>query len=292
MKEGEIINKIVELSEKVGDGNINKSEILQAIDLIKKIPNKNFNVYKGYLTVYYFYKFKELPFINAINKNIIKDERFIKCIALLDGIVSSPPAIGGLFLSILSISDEEIELRDILLGAFYGCLWSFMNNQKNLKIAVDYGIEIIKSVFNLDNFNYLKKIKLNTRNGKILSLAGSGKKKRNFKLLNISSMSAAITAAVGKEIKENIIVEKIVSRATSSTTGSSDIFESMGVNLDIPIHKMAKISLKTNLGVFDINNIVPRLNHIYDGRLYNVQVFAGLVGGAAMVCPIEVDLIN
>ena len=55
---------------------------------------------------------------------------------------------------------------------------------------------------------------------------------------------------------------------------------------------MAKIAVKTKLGIFNINNTVPRLNHIYDNRIYNVQVFAGLIGGAAVVCPVDVDLIN
>ena len=105
-------------------------------------------------------------------------------------------------------------------------------------------------------------------------------------------MSAVITAAVGKEIGENIVVEKAVSRATSSVAGSGDIFELAGVNLNLPVNKMAEISLATKLGIFDINAIVPRLNRIYDSRLYNVQVFAGLVGGAAVVNPVDANLIN
>jgi len=105
-------------------------------------------------------------------------------------------------------------------------------------------------------------------------------------------MAAIITAATGKKIGENIVVEKTVSRATSSITGSGDIFELAGVNLNLPINKMAEISLTTKLGIFDINAIVPRLNYVYDSRLHNVQAFAGLVGGAAIVNPVDADLIN
>jgi len=201
-----------------------------------------------------------------------------------------PPEVGGVFLNILKIPDSNGKYRDILMGCFYGALWSFMNNQENFEKAIEYGIAIIKSAFSLDNFNVQQKINLNKDKIKVINLAGSGKKE--IKLLNISSIAAIITAATGKEIGEDIVVEKTVSRATSSITGSSDIFELVGVNLNLPIDKMADISLKTRLGIFDINSIVPQLNHVYDGRLYDVQVFAGLVGGAAIVNPVNANLIN
>ena len=201
-----------------------------------------------------------------------------------------PPEVGGVFLDILKIPDSNGECRDILMGCFYGALWSFMNNPENFEKATEYGIAIIKSAFSLDNFNVQQKINLNKDKVKVVSLAGSGKKE--IKLLNISSIAAIITAATGKEIGENIVVEKTVSRTTSSITGSSDIFELVGVNLSLPIDKMIDISIKTRLGIFDINAIVPQLNHVYDGRLHDVQVFAGLVGGAAIVNPVDADLIN
>ena len=176
------------------------------------------------------------------------------------------------------------------MGCFYGSLWLFMNSPENFEKAIEYGIAIIKSAFSLDNFGIQQKLNLDKNKVKVISLAGSGKK--GIKLLNISSMAAIVTAATGKKIGENIVVEKTVSRTTSSTTGSSDIFELVGVNLNLLIDEMAKISLKTKLGIFDINAIVPRLNHVYDGRLHDVQVFAGLVGGAAIVNPVDANLIN
>ncbi len=205
-------------------------------------------------------------------------------------VLPPPEEVGGVFLNILKIPDSDGKYRDILMGCFYGSLWSFMNSPKNFEKAIEYGMAIIKAAFSLDNFNIQQKLRLNKNNVKVINLAGSGKKE--IKSLNISSMSAIITAATGKKIGENIVVEKTVSRATSSITGSSDIFELAGVNLNLPIDKMANISLKTKLGIFDINKIVPRLNHVYDGRLYNVQIFAGLVGGAAIVNPVDADLIN
>jgi len=164
-----------------------------------------------------------------------------------------------------------------------------MNDSNNFEKAIEYGLTIIKSAFSLDGFDIQKKIKLG-EGIQVVSMAGSGKKE--VKLLNISSMSAIITAVVGKAIGRNIVVTKTILRATSSVTGSGDIFELMGVNLNLTVGRMADIACKTKLGVFDINGITPRLNRVYDGRLHNVQIFAGLVGGAAIVNPVDANLIN
>jgi len=283
------INKIIKFTEYVADGNeFRKQEALDVLNLIKK-SDCNLNVYRGILDICYFSKFNDFP--DRKFEEIKIEEGFLKCLTFLRGdLLPSPTEVGSLFLNILKIPDTKKEYREILIGCFYGALWSFMDNPENIEKATKYGMAIIKSAFSLDNFNIQQKINLNEKSAKVVSLAGSGKKE--IKLLNISSMVAIITAAVGKEIGENIVVEKTVSRATSGITGSSDVFELVGVNLNLPIEKMAEVSLKTGLGIFDINMIVPQLNHVYDGCLYNVQVFAGLVGGAAVVNPINANLIN
>lgn len=282
-----LIKKIIKFTEDITKGNeLNRSEALRMLKIIDKL-NLNLNIYKGIIVLHYFAKFKEFP--SKSFERLNKNENFLKCLSFLKGDILSPFEIGNAFLDMLTLPDDSAEFRDILMGCFYGALWPFMNDPKNLETAVDYGLAIIKSAFSLDNFDVHKKIKLG-KTVKVVNLAGSGKKE--IKLLNISSMSAVITAAVSKAIGENIVVAKTISRATSSVTGSGDIFEILGVNLNLPIERMADIMRKTKLGVFDINKIVPRLNRVYDGRLYNVQVFAGLVGGAAIVNPIDSDFIN
>ncbi len=285
----EIISKIVRLSESINKGKVQKIDLLRGLTLIKQNPDINLDIYEGYIISYYFYKFRKCPSID-MSHDFVSNKIFLKCDDIYNKSILSSGEIKKLFLEIISMPDDQQKKRNMLLGSFYCCLWPLMNNPKNIKMATNYGLAIIKSAFSLDSFNYLNKIKLTGKNIKIINLAGSGKKE--IKLLNISSMSSIITAAISKKINENIIVEKTVSRATSSVSGSSDIFEALGVNLNIPIRKMAKISLKTGLGIFDINNTVPKLNYIYDGKLYNVQVFAGLVGGAAIVNPIDSNLIN
>ena len=286
-KIGNIIKKVVKFTENIEEGKIYKeSEYLKILNQLNRVPI-NLNVYKGIILFYYFYTYKKLPPDFCF---LSKDDIFLKLQNIMEGYLLSPIEIGKIFYNILTRNDMDIEYKEILMGSFYGALWPFMNDPQNFDIAVDYGIEIIRSAFSLDNFDFKKKLKISYDKAKIISLGGSGKKK--YKLLNISSMSAVITAATGKKIGEDIIIEKTSSRATSSITGSVDIFELAGANLDLPLDKMIDVSLKVGLWIFDINRLVPRLNYIYDGRLYNVQVFAGLVGGAAIVNPVDVDLIT
>lgn len=209
---GKTINKIIKFTENIANGeDFRKSEALNVLNLIND-SNRNLNVYRGILAVCYFLKFNEFP--DRSFKKFKTDKNFLKCLYLLkrDQLLP-PPEVGNLFLNILKILNSNGEDRDILMGCFYGALWSLMNDPKNLEIAIDYGLAIIKSAFSLDNFDIHKKIKLG-KGTKVVSLASSGKKE--IKLLNISSMSTVITAAVGKIIGKNIIVAKTVLRSTSS----------------------------------------------------------------------------
>jgi|GEM_PF-3171162 len=283
------INRVIKFTQHIANGeDFQKSEILDVLNLIDG-SDRNLNVYRGMLALFYFSKFNGFP--DRSLEKLKADKNFIKCLSFLKGDALPPPEkVGGIFLNILQIPSSNGKYRDILMGCFYGSLWSLMNNPENFEKAIECGIAIVGSAFSLDNFDIQRKLNLDKNKVKVINLAGSGKKE--IKLLNISSMAGIITAATGKKIGENIVVEKTVSMATSSITGSSDIFELVGVNLDLPVDKMAEISLKTKLGIFNINTIVPRLNYVYDGRLHNIQVFAGLVGGAAVVNPVDADLIN
>ena len=174
MENNEIIRKVVKFTESIVSGNdFNETEIQKILNLSYR-SDSNLNIYRGILSVHNFHKFKKLPLEKF--KNLSTDERFIKCVSLLNEDVLLSSEIGDLFLSILTIPDEEIELRDILLGSFYGSLWSLMNNPENFEMAVDYGIEMAKSAFSIDRFDFSKKIKLKNNSIKTINLAGSGKK--------------------------------------------------------------------------------------------------------------------
>ena len=292
-EEIEIIEHTISLTEELSDNvDVDKNRILGALKLINLNQSLNLNVYKGYLLLYYYNKYKKIP-ENESYLNLIQNNIFEKCINILNGVYFDPQEIKKLYTIILTIPDSQTYLRDILIGTFLASLWSFMNDPENLDLAIEYGLAITKAAFEFDEFNYISnKIKINSKNAIIINPCGSGKKRKEFKLLNISSMGAVVTATVGIEINKNIIVAKTASRGVSSVTGSSDIFSFLGVNLNISNSEMAKVATEIKLGVFNINNTVPKLNHIYDNRIYNVQVFAGLIGGAAIVCPVDVDFIN
>lgn len=280
-------NRIVEFTEEVVSGkDFNEEEIQKELNFIK-YSDHNFNVYKGILFIYHFSKFRSIPEENM--RDIKNNNFFLKCFSFLEGNALSEKQVGDLFYEIISLDDNYNETREILLGSFFGAFWPFMNNPKNINCATNYGVKILEKAFSLDSFNIKDKIKLN-KNFKVVGISGSGKKK--ISLLNLSSMVSVVLATVGKKIDENIIVQKTISRATSSVSGSSDVFDLLGVNLDLSTDDMIKISRKTKLGVFDLNRIVPKLNHVYDKRLFNVQIFAGLVGGSAIANPVDVNLIN
>lgn len=163
-----IINRIVKLSEDINKGITKEPDLLKGLNLIKQNPNINLGVYEGYLISYHFYKFKKHPPVDMLRDHVF-NKIFLKCDAIFNESALPPETIGNLFLEIISIPDDQQKIRDILLGSFYCCLWQFMNNPKNLEMATRYGLEIIKSAFSLDRFDYLNKIKLARKNAKIIN---------------------------------------------------------------------------------------------------------------------------
>jgi anthranilate phosphoribosyltransferase len=286
MKDGDL-QSIVKFSEQIfTDSSISEKDILSVSQKIYSIE-QNMSIYKGILSIFYFFKFKKNLYLDL--DFLLTNKIFLKCSSLLDGYKMKPKDVGDLFFDILKPQTNS-DHRDVLLGCFFGSLWSFMNDPQNTEISSDYGVEIAKIAFSIDQFDIYNKIKIKDKDIRVVSMAGSGKK--DVKLLNISTMASVITAVLCKKFGYNIVLAKTIARATSSISGSADVFEIVGVNLNISQEKMLDIMLETGLGVFNINNIVPKLNSIYDGKLHNVQVFAGLVGGAAIVSPINADLIN
>lgn len=279
-------NKVIKFTEEISTNKkATETEFLEMVSSIEEI-DKNMNVYKGILSIFYFHNFNKILYKEY--KDIFSESIFNKLLSILEGNKMKPMEVGTLLSDILNGDIDDN--KDFLLGCFYGPLWFFMDKDENFDISVEYGVEIAKAAFNMDDFDLDNKLKVQDKNIKVISMAGSGKK--DVKLLNISTMASIITASLSKNKGMNVVLSKTVSAATSSVSGSSDVFEVLGVNLSVPVDAMKDIMLKTGLGVFNINNLVPKLNSIYDKKLHNVQVFAGLVGGSAIVNSIDVDLIN
>ena len=290
-----LINNVVSISQRLPSSKVSQQEIIHGLEQIN-IANKlgvNLDVYKGFFILYYYNQYHQYPKIKLPTAFNEYESLFKHNLDIINGVCLLPSTIHWIYTCILHIPNCQGHIRDILLGSFLASLWSRMNDPEKLDIAIKYGVEIIQAAFDFDQFDYISsKIKVGSFDIKTINLSGSGKKDKDTKLLNISSMTSFIIAAASQFINQDIIVAKTSSRATSSTTGSSDIFKLLGVNLRITNQEMAKISSKTKIGVFQVENAVPKLNQIYDNRLYDVQVFAGLVGGAAIVNPVDVTSIH
>lgn len=259
------------------------------LDIIKEIfHGKTHYFYLWYFFWYHLSKYNVIDFDKIPKKYIIKIKKYLKILKW-----NNLENIPNHFYEILILSDRNDKYRDFLFWWLSFVLWEYMNHNKNINNSVKIWLELIKKAFSLDNFNYKKKLSYAKNNDeKIICISWSWKKDSKYKLLNISSMSAVITAWFWLRYWKNIIVSKVGSKSTSSVSWSEDIFSFLWVNLlSHSNDEMLQISKKSKLWVYSIWNIVPKLNHVYDNRLYNVNVFAWLVWWPAIVNPVEWDLI-
>ena len=147
-------------------------------------------------------------------------------------------------------------------------------------------VEEIRSLllasFSLDNFNPRSRIKVDLPNGEsLISAIGTGKK--GFKTMNISTPSLFLAAACG------VYVAKPVSNSTSSLTGSTNILEELGVNLNIPVEDMIEVIKKTHFGAFSIEHTIPNFNAVYGGKFFVPHALS--FGLAGLVSPVKFDSI-
>lgn len=280
-----MIEKILFNCELIRNNSLKKDKIFI---LIKEFFfSKMHYFYLWYYYWYYLYKFKSNDF------NLIP-EKYVSILKKYLEILEWKNINNSLkyFNDILNLPDLENKYRDFLFWWFSFVLWNYMHNRENFDETTYIWVNLIKIAFSLDNYDYKRKISsINKVDEKIICIWWSWKKNSKYKLLNISSMSAVITASFWIMYWKNIIVSKVWSKSTSSVTWSEDIFSYLWINLNHSIKEMYDISKKTKLWIYSIWNIVPKLNHVYDNRLYNVNVFAWLVWWPAIVNPIKWDLI-
>lgn len=113
--------------------------------------------------------------------------------------------------------------------------------------------------------------------GPVIGLSGSGKK--GIKTFNISTPAALIAVTAGAYIA------KPVSKATSSTTGSSDLLAIAGASLDLSHQNMLKALEKTGFGAFSIEHTIPAFDHIYGGKFYAPHALSYVL--SAIVNPVK-----
>ncbi len=119
--------------------------------------------------------------------------------------------------------------------------------------------------------------KLQPKSNNAICLAGSGKKE--LKTFNISTSAALVVASLGYP------VAKLVSRATSSLTGSTDVLSLLGAELNIPITSMIEIMDDLNFGAFSIENTIPNFDKIYGGIFHTPHAFSYIL--PALLSPVK-----
>lgn len=114
---------------------------------------------------------------------------------------------------------------------------------------------------------------------RVVGMAGSGKK--GVKTPNISTAAAVVAAAAG------IKVAKCASAATSSTAGSADTFRNLGVRLSGDRERTLEVMAACNLGVFEIEQMVPRFDAAYGGLFFAPHVLS--LAFPALLLPVRTD---
>ncbi len=94
--------------------------------------------------------------------------------------------------------------------------------------------------------------------GPSVDIVGTGGDGANT--VNISTMSAIVVAGTGTR------VVKHGNRAASSTSGSSDVLEKLGVNLDLPPERIAAVAEQAGITICFAIKFHPALRHVARAR--------------------------
>ncbi|MFT4299029.1 MAG: anthranilate phosphoribosyltransferase [Aeromicrobium sp.] len=89
---------------------------------------------------------------------------------------------------------------------------------------------------------------------RVLDIVGTGGDRANT--VNISSMSAVVAAGAG------IGVVKHGNRSASSTTGSADVLEALGVRLDVPADRIAEVYARAGITFCFARAFHPSFRHV------------------------------
>lgn len=113
----------------------------------------------------------------------------------------------------------------------------------------------------------------------VIGMAGSGKK--GLKTPNISTPAAIVAAAAG------IRIAKCASAATSSVAGSADTLKNLGVRLSANHDQTIDVMARCGIGVFEIEQMVPRFDAAYGGLFFAPHVLS--LAFPALLLPIRTD---
>ncbi|MBR7827800.1 hypothetical protein KDK95_15885 [Actinospica sp. MGRD01-02] len=145
--------------------------------------------------------------------------------------------------------------------------------------TIDEATGVIDAAFDLDLRRPADRPEHPFTGEKVVAVAGSGKK--GLKTPNISTPAAIVAAAAG------IKVAKCASSATSSAAGSADTLKNLGVHLTSEVPRTLDVMASCNLGVFEIEQMIPRFDAAYGGLFFAPHVLS--LGFPALLLPIKTD---
>ncbi|MEM3373563.1 MAG: hypothetical protein QXF76_05085 [Candidatus Anstonellales archaeon] len=169
------------------------------------------------------------------------------------------------------ILENKVEQKDLHFGALFAALKTKRPTEEEI-------IALLDTALQLDEFNNKEKIKLDYL-GKIYNMVGSGKD--DIKTFNVSTTAAFIASAGGLRVAKNS------SYATAGITGSRDILEGIGINLNLPTSKMIEALEKYGIAFFAIENQIPKFDKAYGGKFFFIHPLSYIL--PALVLPIYVD---
>jgi len=145
--------------------------------------------------------------------------------------------------------------------------------------TVDEAVGVIDAALELDVHHPADRPAHPFTGERVIGIAGSGKK--GVKMPNISTPAAIVAAAAG------IKIAKCASSATSSVAGSADTLKSLGVQLSADTGRTLDVMDRCGLGVFEIEQMVPRFDAAYGGLFFAPHVLS--LAFPALLLPIQTD---
>jgi len=145
--------------------------------------------------------------------------------------------------------------------------------------TVEEATGVIDAAFELDVHRLSARPAHPFHGERVIGMAGSGKK--GIKTPNISTPAAIVAAAAG------IKIAKCASAATSSVAGSADTLKNLGVKISGDRDRTLEVMAACNLGVFEIERIVPKFDAAYGGLFFAPHVLS--LAFPALLLPITVD---
>lgn len=136
-------------------------------------------------------------------------------------------------------------LNDIYFGSFFAAIQTKGPAKEEVAGLMD-------TVLKYD------RIPLKTKHRKLCGIVGSGRD--DIKTINVSTAAAIVASGLGVKIVKNGC------RSESSVSGTTDVLEELGVNINTTPQDMLKSLERNNIGFFDAEPYFPRTFKHYVGK--------------------------